>query len=104
MKVVRTVLLVAGLVATGPLYAQVCSGGANGGTDATGNQCTDPGSVPVHAAASDAGARPAAVATGKPKSAKVLVAPTAASASRTVATQCSECPQSASGTVYARPR
>jgi hypothetical protein len=30
------------------LHAQSCSGGADGGMDATGNQCSDPGTVAIH--------------------------------------------------------
>ena len=32
-------------VFAGPLHAQVCSGGAGGGTDAVGNQCSTPNDV-----------------------------------------------------------
>ena len=39
MKIVPTVLFAALLA--GPVHAQVCSGGAAGGIDATGNQCNN---------------------------------------------------------------
>ena len=34
-----------GAVLAGPVHAQVCSGGAGGGMDATGNQCNTPNEV-----------------------------------------------------------
>jgi hypothetical protein len=42
VKTVRILSLAAALVCSGPLDAQVCSGGRDGGTDATGNQCNQP--------------------------------------------------------------
>jgi hypothetical protein len=40
-------------VLAGPLHAQVCSGGAGGGVDATGNQCGDAAIIGVNANGSD---------------------------------------------------
>ncbi len=45
MNIVRRLGLVAAFAMAGPLYAQGCSGGNDGGTDATGNQCNDPVAV-----------------------------------------------------------
>ena len=36
-----------------PLHAQVCSGGADGGIDATGNQCSDAATIAAYAGGSD---------------------------------------------------
>lgn len=41
MNVGRTICLVVILTAAGTLHAENCSGGPDGGTDATGNQCND---------------------------------------------------------------
>jgi hypothetical protein len=51
MHVVPTLLLAA--VLAGPLHAQVCSGGAGGGIDATGNQCGDAATLGLNANGSD---------------------------------------------------
>ncbi|MDH5286567.1 MAG: hypothetical protein OEX23_08045 [Betaproteobacteria bacterium] len=45
------ILYLAGVLA-GPLHAQVCSGGNDGGTDATGNQCSTPTDVAAYKAGS----------------------------------------------------
>jgi hypothetical protein len=39
MNISRTIFLVVALTAAGGLHAQNCSGGPDGGMDATGNQC-----------------------------------------------------------------
>src|SRR5512137_2182980 len=46
MNVVPTLYLAALLA--GPLHAQVCSGGAGGGLDATGNQCGDAATIELY--------------------------------------------------------
>jgi len=43
-KVLKFSLVLAAVLA-GPLHAQVCSGGNDGGMDATGNQCNTPNEV-----------------------------------------------------------
>jgi hypothetical protein len=45
MNIGRTICLVVTLAAAGSLHAQNCSGGPDGGTDATGNQCSTPTDV-----------------------------------------------------------
>jgi hypothetical protein len=42
MSVARTICLTIALASSGFLHAQSCSGGIDGGMDATGNQCTSP--------------------------------------------------------------
>ena len=42
MSVARTICLTIALASSGCLHAQSCSGGIDGGMDATGNQCTSP--------------------------------------------------------------
>lgn len=69
MNIVPTSCLVAvfGLVAVfaGPLHAQVCSGGAGGGIDATGNQCGDAATIELYVNGSDIAApRPTAKMSG----------------------------------------
>jgi hypothetical protein len=51
MNVVPTLYLAA--VLAGPLHAQVCSGGAAGGIDATGNQCGDAATIVLNAGGTD---------------------------------------------------
>jgi hypothetical protein len=51
MNLVPTLYLAALLA--GPLHAQVCSGGAGGGIDATGNQCGDAATVGLYANGSE---------------------------------------------------
>ena len=51
MNIAPTLCLVA--VFAGPLHAQVCSGGAGGGIDATGNQCGDAATIGLYANGSD---------------------------------------------------
>ena len=51
MNMVPMFCLVA--VFAGPLHAQVCSGGAHGGIDATGNQCGDTATIGLYANGSD---------------------------------------------------
>ncbi len=41
MNVRQALICTAFFCSTGTLHAQVCSGGAGGGTDATGNDCID---------------------------------------------------------------
>jgi hypothetical protein len=61
-------------VLAGPLHAQVCSGGNDGGTDATGNQCGDAATTGLHANGSaTASPRP----TAKMSGIKQSTAPTA---------------------------
>ena len=43
MHIVRRIGLAAILACSPPVYAQACSGGPEGGIDATGNQCDIPG-------------------------------------------------------------
>lgn len=63
MNMVPMLCLVAAFA--GPLYAQVCSGGADGGIDATGNQCGDAAAVGLYANGSDiASSRPTAKMSG----------------------------------------
>ncbi len=51
MNIVPTLYLAALLA--GPLHAQVCSGGANGGIDATGNQCGDAATIELYSNGSE---------------------------------------------------
>jgi len=64
MKIIRTLSLAAAVFLAAPLHAQVCSGGTDGGTDATGNQCNDPGAMASYVAPADAGSRAPAFASG----------------------------------------
>ena len=48
----KTLLLIAAIFAA-PLHAQVCSGGAAGGSDANGNQCSDSTMIGAYANAPD---------------------------------------------------
>ncbi len=50
MSIHRMILLGSAAILAGSLHAQVCSGGTDGGMDATGNQCTDPGTAISYAA------------------------------------------------------
>ena len=106
MNILPTLTLVSALVVAGPLFAQVCSGGANGGMDATGNDCSDPGFVEVNAAPSHVAAKPdLGVVTAKPNSPKATVTPKpAAFALRTAAVRCTDCGMSANGVVVADTR
>lgn len=63
MNVVRKLTLIAALALATPLHAQVCSGGKDGGTDPTGNQCTDPTSAAIEPGSPMAAANPSASAT-----------------------------------------
>jgi len=63
MKIIRASSLAAALLLAAPLHAQVCSGGTDGGTDATGNQCNDPGAMASRVVPVDAGSRPPASAS-----------------------------------------
>ena len=45
MKLVKTLCLAIALGGAGSLQAQTCSGGSDGGMDATGNQCNAPRDV-----------------------------------------------------------
>ena len=47
MSVRRTIILTAALALASPVGAQTCSGGADGGMDATGNQCGSYGGTPL---------------------------------------------------------
>jgi len=51
MNMVPTLYLAA--VLAGPLHAQICSGGAGGGIDATGNQCGDAATIGLYANGSE---------------------------------------------------
>jgi hypothetical protein len=51
MNIVPTLYLAA--VLAGPVHAQVCSGGAAGGIDATGNQCGDAATIGLNTNGSD---------------------------------------------------
>jgi len=51
MNIVPTLYLA--VVLAGPLHAQVCSGGAGGGIDATGNQCGDAATIGLYANGSE---------------------------------------------------
>ena len=51
MNMVPTLNLAA--VLAGPLHAQICSGGAGGGIDATGNQCGDAATIGLYANGSE---------------------------------------------------
>jgi hypothetical protein len=63
MNIVPTLYLAA--VLAGPLHAQVCSGGAGGGIDATGNQCGDAATIGLYANGSaNASLRPTAKMSG----------------------------------------
>ena len=63
MNIVPTLYLAA--VLAGPLHAQVCSGGAGGGIDATGNQCGDAATIGLYANGSEiASPRPTAKMSG----------------------------------------
>ncbi len=52
MNIGRTICLVVALTAAGSLHAQNCSGGPDGGMDATGNQCSTPTDVANYTTAS----------------------------------------------------
>ncbi len=45
MNATRTMLIALALAFGGAVHAQGCSGGADGGMDATGSQCSDPRAV-----------------------------------------------------------
>jgi hypothetical protein len=45
MNFIRKVLLAAAIASASPVHAQSCSGGPDGGMDATGNQCNRPAAV-----------------------------------------------------------
>jgi hypothetical protein len=47
MKLQLALTFVAGLTCATAAHAQTCSGGADGGMDATGNQCNQPSRAPV---------------------------------------------------------
>jgi hypothetical protein len=47
MKIVRTAVVAVALALGGSVYAQVCSGGPDGGMDAAGVQCNDTGRAQV---------------------------------------------------------
>jgi hypothetical protein len=49
MSVARTICLTIALACSGCLHAQSCSGGVDGGMDATGNQCSSPEVVATYA-------------------------------------------------------
>lgn len=53
MNIVSAFALAATLILAGDLHAQACSGGPDGGTDATGNQCSEPAAGVTSAAALD---------------------------------------------------
>lgn len=61
MHLIRTIFFAAAVVCAGSIHAQGCSGGADGGMDATGNQCGDASLVGTKAVG-DTGAT-AAIAT-----------------------------------------
>ena len=72
MKMVPMFCLVAAFAA--PLHAQVCSGGAGGGIDATGNQCSDASTVGAHENASNiASSGPTAKMNGNQQSTAATV-------------------------------
>lgn len=52
MNIGRTIFLVVALTTAGSLHAQNCSGGPDGGMDATGNQCSTPTDVANYTTAS----------------------------------------------------
>ena len=45
MKIHNAIVCIALFSLSGTLHAQVCTGGAGGGMDATGNECSDSGPV-----------------------------------------------------------
>jgi hypothetical protein len=49
MSVARTICLTIALACSGYLHAQSCSGGVDGGMDATGNQCNTPAELATYA-------------------------------------------------------
>lgn len=75
MNLRHTVIAAAALMLAGAVQAHDCSGGAEGGMDATGNQCNDLAAVvaaapaPAAVKAGDQAARPAAAAARPPRSA-----------------------------------
>ena len=74
MNMVPMLCLVAAFAA--PLHAQVCSGGAGGGIDATGNQCSDAATVGAYADGSDiASLQPTAKMGGIQQSTAATVVP-----------------------------
>jgi hypothetical protein len=77
MNILRTLWLAAGLALAGSLHAQACSGGSGGGTDATGNQCSDSATVALYAARHDAAASLPLARTGKIAPAKAALVSTA---------------------------
>lgn len=54
MSITRTICLTIALSCSGVLHAQSCSGGIDGGMDATGNQCTPPEVLAAYAAQTSA--------------------------------------------------
>jgi hypothetical protein len=69
MNIVYTFGLATAMVFSQFLHAQGCSGGADGGMDATGNQCSDPGSVATYTTAYVAA--PTVELNGKDSSARI---------------------------------
>jgi hypothetical protein len=64
MNIRRTLFLVVALTAAGSLHAQNCSGGPDGGMDATGNQCSTPTDVAENTAGSGVAASAQTSAVG----------------------------------------
>ena len=64
MNLVRIIGLAAALACSSPLHAQVCSGGPEGGADATGNQCSTPGDTAGYTVSSHAGPPQSTAKTG----------------------------------------
>jgi hypothetical protein len=92
MNMVPMFCLVA--IFAGPLHAQVCSGGADGGIDAAGNQCGDAATIGLYANGPDnASPRPSAKMSGISQS-------TAATAGKRPTTKMSAAP--ATSTVSAQ--
>ena len=52
MNAIRMLCLIATVAFVSPVYAQECSGGNGGGTDATGNQCGNPATAEAYTAVS----------------------------------------------------
>ena len=65
MNIVSAFTLAATLILAGDLHAQACSGGPDGGTDASGNQCSEPAAGVTSVAAFD---RMPALSTARPGS------------------------------------
>jgi len=66
-RTLRLAIVVCALGVLGPAHADQCSGGASGGMDATGNECSDPGVYAVSSPPEPAQAADTPTATKTPQ-------------------------------------